>query len=400
MSGDLSRELEAGPEILEEDPVDINGNEDPDSYEPSTTAKGYFADREEYLKVPFTVIHGTEGEWTDLSDVYELWDEKYDRQNTTYLWSALNELYHGGIIEADEFLGATKLKVKDKYWENGDRVMDDLPEPAGEYAGGTWARKSEELEKPEFGDIELPALPWEVFSEHAERHGYEVEEIHRGDMEGVVAEKESEYGDKLTRYGVANRSDRDRVGISVLFRLPKESAPGNDDLFSDRHRDNYLERIWGREIQSMINRFNRIYESAEDAVESLDPETSYTEAVGESLRNITGLRTGWSSMVDEAVARNGADFDEQVEQILDLYYPQAGLDDLDSNSVDMGRMRPGGVLIPFSEFAENQGNMEGTLPLGESLRTSDTGQGLNSRNRLYLEKYLDAVMALAREKDR
>lgn len=355
----------------------------------STTRKGYEQNREEFLSVPYTVIAGSEG-WTDLSTVYNFWDEKYERENSHYLWEALNEMYHAGILEVDEFLGGTKLKIDERY-HDGEEILDALPELSGEYADGVWTRTSEEPEKLEFGGVEFPDLPWDVFEEHASRHEYSTEEIHRGEMEGVVAEKESETGDKLARYAVANRPDRDRIGLSVLFRVPEESAPGNDDLFSERHRQNYLDRIWQREINPMRQRSAMIYGAAEEALEELDAENSYVKALGEHFRRVTGLKPDWTSDVDQVIAESGADLDEQIDRIVEMYYPEEG---------SMGNVKPDPVIMNWSELMESDEMTEGLMPLGESLGDSKTAEGNRRRNRLYLEKYLESLVEMAEEKDR
>jgi len=247
-------------------------------------------------------------------------------------------------------------------------------------------RIREELKHLSFGEKTFPRFPAFLAEEHFKRKGVETEQIRHLDVwEGILAEEKTVSGDKNFRYGVTNNYDQEEDRISLSVGFDSETLEG----FTDKNRENYIDKIYEQRLETQINRIMdasiaaaNFVTGTEDLPDLEDIRENYSERYEEEIG------------VMEAVEREfrllgGENFDPEAENYIEA---------VTENYLSGNITRPSPLLLHYNKTAENSPTREGNMPLTEENSKAIEADG-SGKHRENLSHYLDLVWQIAAEKD-
>lgn len=348
--------------------------------------KGWQENREEYLEKAYGALRSEEG-LTPLNEAVDTWQMLTDDASEHYFWRALGLFQVTGNLNIDEDSGNKLLDV------DPEISMHELLEEEPELVQGdkTNVRKTETDEYRSFEGFETPLIPLFIPWEHMERHGYEIFPHESSGLRGLAGRQKTTDGSKESWIGLYSSED-DREGslwLNQVFRdlqvEGKKSSVSTEEIFSDRNRQNYADRIWASQPLRIRQRSQNIWDAAVQTVEEEIPHISeeYEERWGEEIEEFEALKR------ELRLAVGDSEYDEEnptyIEEIVREYYEE-------------GLNRDSRILQPYLQKIESTPIEEGDMNLAEATRGSKTSEGRKERNQEYMSHFLDLVWQMADQK--
>lgn len=344
-----------------------------------STQKSWENNREKYLRKTYAATASSPG-LTQLTEVVNRWEMLTKDADRHFLWKSLAVLAEEGFLEAEREGERTAVDV------DADVEMEDLEDTSLDFEEyRREARRTEELDYREHGDLEIPAVPGFIMHEHGKRHGEKLHTHGKPDQRGITLGSEGSRGE--TWMDVTNDDDRKKTLVSATAKLPGVELEDGTELFTEGHASNYLDRIWDSRIQKIKDRSRYVHEAATEAVEEVLPEIK--ERYNENAES-----RGWDLIEEEheilkrefRLMSGDDEYDEEnptyIEEVVNSYYEE-------------GLERDSLILMPLLERMESTQLQEGDMPLEEATRGSDTSEGRKRRNQAYMSHYLDQVWQMS-----
>lgn len=233
-------------------------------------------------------------------------------------------------------------EIKTRGW-NTERIP-----PIGDSGKST---RIDDFEPVDVEGLQKPVLPVAILEEHAERYDGDVQTDAGGnwsDVEAVLAGGEREYHARETSSG--------KTQIRYSMQLEDIEFP-----------ELYVDEVWGKEIGTIKQRVESVYEAAVETAEDIIPvmasEGKYGTPNNHELEALSA-----------EIERLGGD----IETIAENYYND-----------EIGDSK---LLTSYGEALEQAPDFEGEIT------QLDAEEELESRNPEYLKLYLQTVAELAIEK--
>lgn len=348
-----------------------------------TTEKGWKTNREEYLKKAYASVN-SEDRPMPMNEALDNWEMLTDDASNHYFWKAL------GLFRLNDSLEINDDSNNHLFRVDPDIDMSDLDEDRDLVPGeGENVRKNVEVPYNEYGNLEVPEVPLFIAWEHFDRHGYDVFPHEDPDMRGLVGKDTTSNGTEEKWLGFYN-NDKEKKGsswINQVFRgleIEGNEFISSEDVFSDRNRQSYTDKIWESEPLKIRQRLNNVWDAARETVE-------------EELQNrVQEYEKRWEKKIDERevlkremrLIVGDDEYEEEgpyIERIANSYWEG-----------DIDRVSP--ILEPFLENIESTTVEDGDMPYSEAVRSSETSEGKKERNRVYMEHFLDLVWQMSEEK--
>ncbi len=347
-----------------------------------TTARGWQENREEYLKKAYAAVN-KEGEPLPLNQAVDNWNMLTDEASKHYFWKAL------GLFHLDESLEIVEEQSTNLFQIDTDvemQSLQDLDAEDLELGEGTGVRRVEEDQHREYGDFQAPIIPTFIAWEHVDRQDYDIFPYEDPEMRGLAARNTSKDGTKQKWIGFYNTDEKTSTWLNQVFRgleMDGKEVLSEEDIFSNRNRESYVDTIWESEPLKMRQRGYKIWDAAVEAVEEELPERvrHYRDRWDSEIDEMEALKREMRLMIgDDEFQEDGA----YIERIVDAYYSE-------------GLERDSKLLRPLLENMESTPVEEGDMNYGEATRGSATSEGLKERNQAYMEHFLDLVWQMSEE---